>query len=76
MATISNWPRSYEKNRDKNDIFFDWDVLHKFLEEYDAPNWIAYQINSGGYASYTVIYVVDKDVEVEEIIENKMDNED
>lgn len=61
---------------ENNDTTF-WDALDKFLEEYESQEWIAYKINSSGIAcgmiNYTTVFIVDKDVEVEEIVENKMD---
>lgn len=71
------WEAYEEKtNRGKTDNNFNWKVLTKFIKQYNAPDWIAYHINVGGYDSYTVLFVVDKNFEVEEIIENKMDNAD
>ncbi|WP_320112055.1 hypothetical protein [Draconibacterium orientale] len=71
------WENYSEKlNRGKSDIYFNWKALTKFVKQYNAPDWIAFHINVGGYDSYTVLFVVDKNVEVEEIIENKMDNAD
>jgi hypothetical protein len=71
------WENYAEKNnKGKIDNYFNWKTLTKFIKQYYAPNWIAYHINVGGYDSYTVLFVVDKDVEVEEIVENKMDNAD
>ncbi|HUX59440.1 MAG TPA: hypothetical protein VMV77_20880 [Bacteroidales bacterium] len=55
----------------------DWEEAQKFLEEYNAPNWIVYAITSSGIAcgpvSSAVWHVVDKDTLVTEIFEENMD---
>ena len=55
----------------------DWEEVQKFLEEYDAPNWIVNAITSSGIAcgpiSNTVWHVVDKDIVVTEMFEENMD---
>lgn len=50
-----------------------WEHLYKFLEDYDNPEWVCYEITSCGLACgpicSTVVYIVDKDVIVEEVDE-------
>ncbi|MCG6189121.1 hypothetical protein [Maribellus maritimus] len=71
------WEAYEEKtNKGKIDNYFNWKRLIKFIEQYDSPDWISYHINVGGYDSYTILFVVHKEVEVEETVENKMDNAD
>jgi hypothetical protein len=56
-----------------------WDDLDKFLEVFDNPSLIGYEITSSGLAcgpiGYTVVYIVDKDVIVEELGEEEIDIE-
>jgi hypothetical protein len=56
-----------------------WDVLDKFLEVFDNPSWIVYEITSNGMAcgpiGLTVVYIVDKEVIVVELGEEEMDIE-
>jgi hypothetical protein len=63
-------------NKDNCGTPFCWDALDKFLEVYDNPSWIGYEITSSGMAcgpiSYTVVYIVDKDVIVEELGDEEM----
>jgi hypothetical protein len=58
-------------NKDNLGTPFCWDDLDKFLEVFDNPLWIGYEITSSGIAcgpiGYTVVYIVDKDVIVEEL---------
>lgn len=66
-----------EKSNQCNGNFFYWEDLIKFLEDYDQPEWIGYEITSSGIAcgpvSYTVVYIVTKDVVVEELDGKEMD---
>lgn len=63
-------------NKDNHGTPFCWDDLDKFLEVFDNPSWIGYEINSSGMAcgpiGYTVVYIVDKDVIVEELGDEEM----
>ena len=63
-------------NKDNLGTPFCWDDLDKFLEVFDNPSWIGYEITSIGMAcgpiGYTVVYIVDKDVIVEELGEEEM----
>jgi hypothetical protein len=63
-------------NKDNRGTPFCWDALDKFLEVYDNPSWIGYEITSSGMAcgpiGYTVVYIVDKDVIVEELGDEEM----
>lgn len=66
---------SYEEriNKGKRDIYFNWKRLIKFLKAYQSDEWIAYKITSSGVAcgmvSYTTVYVVHKNVEVVEVMD-------
>jgi hypothetical protein len=66
-------------NKDNLGTPFCWDALDKFLEGFNNPSWIGYEITSSGIAcgpiDYTVVYIVDKDVIVEELGEEEMDIE-
>ena len=72
------WEAYTEKKIVKNDDHFNWNALHKFIKKYDAPDWIAYHINVSGYNSYTVLFVVEKDVVFKELNEDEdeMDEND
>lgn len=66
------WEDYFEKlGNDNSDSINTWDVLDGFLEEFDNPEWKAYEITSYGIAcgpvSSTVIYIVDENVIVEEL---------
>jgi hypothetical protein len=66
-------------NKDNHGTPFCWNALDKFLRVFDNPSWKAYEITSSGIAcgpiGYTVVYVVDEDVIVEELGEEEMDVE-
>jgi hypothetical protein len=57
--------------KDNQGIPFSWDAVEKFLENLDNPLWIAYEVTSTGIAcgpvSFTDVFIVDKDVIVEEL---------
>lgn len=57
-------------NQDDGNFLY-WEDLIEFLETYDSPGWIGYEITSSGIAcgpvSYTVVYIVEKDVIVEDL---------
>jgi len=67
------WTAFVEKYNivENNDTPF-WDALTKFLEGFQSTEWIAYKIFSSGIAcgmiNYTTVFVVDKDVEVAEVL--------
>lgn len=67
----SAWEAFTERYKVDNDESPYWEDMIQFLEEYDTTEWIGYEITSSGIAcgpvSYTVVYVVEKDVIVEEL---------
>ena len=69
-----------KSNIDIAHSLYSWDALGKFLEEYDNPEWIGYEITSSGIAcgpiSFTEVFIVDKDVIVEELDGEDIDTED
>lgn len=72
----TGWEAFVIKFKQDDGNFLYWEDLITFLEEYNSPEWIGYEITSYGIAcgpvSYTVVYVVDKDVIVEELDEDEM----
>jgi hypothetical protein len=66
--------------RDNSGTPFCWDALDKFLEEYDNPAWIGYEITSSGIAcgpiSFTEVFIVENDVVVEELDDDEIDDDD
>jgi hypothetical protein len=66
-------------NKDNPGTQVCWDDLDEFLEVIDNPSWIIYEITGIGMAcgpiGYTVVYIVDKEVIVEELGEAEMDIE-
>jgi hypothetical protein len=67
------WETYVDKYKKDNDIYPGYEELYKFLEGYDNPEWLGFEITSNGIAcgpvSFTVVYIVDKDVIVEELNE-------
>ncbi|MDA7624712.1 hypothetical protein N8697_00920 [bacterium] len=49
----------------ENNEGIDWEDVEKFLDNYDQPNYVAYEITTGGIAcgpvSSTVVFVIDMD---------------
>lgn len=74
------WEAFVERHEEDNGESPYWEHLYKFLEEYENPEWIGYEITSYGIAcgpiSSTMLYVVDKDVVVEELDSDELDDED
>jgi len=62
----------------ENDCSPGFEELESFIEGYDTSSWVAYEITSDGMAcgpvSFTALYVVDKDVVVEEMVEEEDEN--
>jgi hypothetical protein len=71
------WEAFAERYEEDNDESPYWEHLYKFLVEYDSSEWIGYEITSYGIACgpicSTMLYVVDKDVVVEEADREEMD---
>ena len=74
------WEAFAERHEEDNGESPCWEDLIKFLEEYSSAEWTGYEITSYGMAcgpvTSTVVFIVDRDVIVEELDGEEMDTED
>lgn len=74
-----SWETYVEKFENENEDTPFFEELETFIKDYETSVWIAHKITTCGMAcgpvSNTVLFVVDKDIIVEEFNEDEIENE-